>query len=99
MNSYGHCENESEPFPNRPYLGAGIAWKTGINGGKYSECLMNQSSEGDKIQRGTGRLKGKVAIVTGAACGYVLETGNLALEGKCEDLLTDARVKKAYLGQ
>lgn len=31
--------------------------------------------------------------------GYVLETGNLALEGKCEDLLTDARVKKAYLGQ
>jgi len=31
--------------------------------------------------------------------GYVLETGNLALEGKCEDLLTDTRVKKAYLGQ
>lgn len=61
---------------------------------------MNHSSEGDKIQRGTGRLKGKVAIVTGAAHrGYVLETGNLALEGKCEDLLTDARVKKAYLGQ
>jgi branched-chain amino acid transport system ATP-binding protein len=31
--------------------------------------------------------------------GYVLETGNLALEGKCEDLLTDERVKNAYLGQ
>lgn len=31
--------------------------------------------------------------------GYVLETGNLALEGECEDLLTDARVKKACLGQ
>ena len=30
---------------------------------------MNHSSEGDKIQRGTGRLKGKVAIVTGAAQG------------------------------
>ena len=30
--------------------------------------------------------------------GYVLETGNLALEGKCEDLLTDERVKRAYLG-
>jgi branched-chain amino acid transport system ATP-binding protein len=31
--------------------------------------------------------------------GYVLETGNLALEGKCEDFVTDAHVKKAYLGQ
>lgn len=31
--------------------------------------------------------------------GYVLETGRLALEGKCEDLLDDERVKKAYLGQ
>ena len=31
--------------------------------------------------------------------GYVLETGNLALEGNCEDLLTDERVKNAYLGQ
>ena len=30
--------------------------------------------------------------------GYVLETGNLALKGKCEDLLTDERVKRAYLG-
>jgi ABC-type branched-subunit amino acid transport system ATPase component len=60
---------------------------------------MNHSSEGDKTQWGTGRLNGKVAIVTGADRGYVLETGNLALERKCEDLLTDARVKKAYLGQ
>jgi branched-chain amino acid transport system ATP-binding protein len=31
--------------------------------------------------------------------GYVLETGHLVLEGKCEDLLHDKRVKKAYLGQ
>ncbi len=31
--------------------------------------------------------------------GYVLETGNLVLQGKCEDLLDDERVKKAYLGQ
>ncbi len=31
--------------------------------------------------------------------GYVLETGQLVLEGKSEDLLDDARVKKAYLGQ
>jgi len=31
--------------------------------------------------------------------GYVLETGNLVLEGKSEDLLDDERVKKAYLGQ
>jgi branched-chain amino acid transport system ATP-binding protein len=31
--------------------------------------------------------------------GYVLETGNLVLQGKSEDLLIDERVKKAYLGQ
>lgn len=31
--------------------------------------------------------------------GYVLETGNIVLQGKCEDLLDDERVKKAYLGQ
>jgi len=31
--------------------------------------------------------------------GYVLETGHLVLEGKCEDLLHDERVKNAYLGQ
>jgi branched-chain amino acid transport system ATP-binding protein len=31
--------------------------------------------------------------------GYVLETGNLVLQGECKDLLDDERVKKAYLGQ
>jgi branched-chain amino acid transport system ATP-binding protein len=31
--------------------------------------------------------------------GYVLETGSVVLQGKCEDLLTDERVKRAYLGQ
>ena len=31
--------------------------------------------------------------------GYVLETGSVVLQGKCEDLLTDKRVKRAYLGQ
>jgi len=31
--------------------------------------------------------------------GYVLETGSVVLEGKCEDLLIDERVKRAYLGQ
>ena len=30
--------------------------------------------------------------------GYVLETGNLVIEGKSEDLLNDPEVKKAYLG-
>jgi branched-chain amino acid transport system ATP-binding protein len=30
--------------------------------------------------------------------GYVLENGNLVLEGKSEDLLTNPDVKKAYLG-
>ena len=31
--------------------------------------------------------------------GYVLETGNIVLHGKCKDLLNDERVKRAYLGQ
>ena len=31
--------------------------------------------------------------------GYVLETGNLVLQGQCQDLLDDHRVKKAYLGK
>lgn len=30
--------------------------------------------------------------------GYVLESGNLVIEGNSEDLLTDPQVKKAYLG-
>jgi branched-chain amino acid transport system ATP-binding protein len=31
--------------------------------------------------------------------GYVLETGAIVLQGRTEDLLSDARVKRAYLGQ
>jgi branched-chain amino acid transport system ATP-binding protein len=30
--------------------------------------------------------------------GYVLETGEIILEGKATDLIQDERVKKAYLG-
>jgi len=30
--------------------------------------------------------------------GYVLETGNLVMEGKSDDLLNNPEVKKAYLG-
>jgi branched-chain amino acid transport system ATP-binding protein len=33
-----------------------------------------------------------------ATCGFVLETGRLALEGRCEDLRGDERVRKLYLG-
>ena len=33
-----------------------------------------------------------------ATRGYVLENGNLVLEGKSEDLLTNPEVKQAYLG-
>ncbi len=31
--------------------------------------------------------------------GYVLETGRVVLQGESDDLITDDRVKKAYLGQ
>ena len=30
---------------------------------------------------------------------YVLETGSITLSGDAQELLNDARVKKAYLGQ
>ena len=30
--------------------------------------------------------------------GYVLQTGRIVLEGKAADLLTDARIRDAYLG-
>ena len=30
---------------------------------------------------------------------YVLETGNITLEGKAKDLLEDDSIKKAYLGE
>ena len=30
---------------------------------------------------------------------YVLETGNIALEGKASDLLNNDDIKKAYLGE
>jgi branched-chain amino acid transport system ATP-binding protein len=31
--------------------------------------------------------------------GYVLETGNIVLEGTAEELMRDERVRKAYLGE
>jgi branched-chain amino acid transport system ATP-binding protein len=31
--------------------------------------------------------------------GYVLETGEIAMEGRASDLLTDDRVRRAYLGR
>jgi len=30
--------------------------------------------------------------------GYVLETGHIALQGACRDLINDPRVKEVYLG-
>ena len=30
---------------------------------------------------------------------YVLETGKIVLEGKADELMNDASVKKAYLGE
>ena len=34
-----------------------------------------------------------------ASCGYVLETGNVALEGPAADLKTNEQVRKTYLGR
>jgi branched-chain amino acid transport system ATP-binding protein len=33
-----------------------------------------------------------------ASYGYVLENGELSLQGKTSDLMNDENVKKAYLG-
>ena len=34
-----------------------------------------------------------------ADIGYVLETGNIVLEGDAKELMNDESVKKAYLGE
>jgi branched-chain amino acid transport system ATP-binding protein len=52
-------------------------------------------------QRGTSILlvEQNARLALRLACrGYVLETGSVVLQGKCEDLLIDERVKRAYLG-
>ena len=53
-------------------------------------------------QRGTGILvveqNARLALRL-AHRGYVLETGDMVLQGLCQDLLNDHRVKKAYLGK
>jgi len=40
-----------------------------------------------------------MAALNVADYGYVLETGEIVLEGTGKDLLSDERVKKAYLGE
>ena len=40
----------------------------------------------------------KIALNT-ASRGYVLQTGEMVMNGKCEDLLNDEGVQKAYLGK
>ena len=53
-------------------------------------------------QRGTGILiveqNARLALRL-AHRGYVLETGDMVLQGLCQDMLHDHRVKKAYLGK
>ena len=45
-----------------------------------------------------GRADAKMALAISDRA-YVLETGNISIEGNAADLLNDPRVKKAYLGQ
>jgi branched-chain amino acid transport system ATP-binding protein len=40
-----------------------------------------------------------MAALNVADYGYVLETGEIVLEGTGKDLLRDERVRKAYLGE
>lgn len=40
----------------------------------------------------------KIALNT-ADRGYVMQTGSIVMDGRCEDLLNDEGVKKAYLGK
>ena len=52
-------------------------------------------------QSGTSTLlieQNAYLALTTASHAYVLETGRITMEGKCEDLLADERVKAAYLG-
>ena len=63
---------------------------------KPKMILMDEPSMGITILLVEQNAKMALAISDRA---YVLETGNISIEGNAADLLNDPRVKKAYLGQ
>ena len=60
------------------------------------DIIQNVHKEGMTILLVEQNAKMALAISDRA---YVLETGNISIEGNAADLLNDPRVKKAYLGQ
>ena len=67
-----------------------------------AECLKMQKMGREK---GENKQLGQILVEQNARLalqfarrGYVLENGNLVLEGSSEELLDDPEVKKAYLG-
>jgi branched-chain amino acid transport system ATP-binding protein len=64
------------------------------------------TAEIGKIVRQINALSVSIVLVeqnamlalTLAGYGYVLETGSLVMEGKADELLRDAGIRKAYLG-
>jgi len=60
------------------------------------KVLEEINSEGTTILLIEQNARAALAL---AEYGYVIETGRVALEGKCSDLLKNEDVKKAYLGE
>jgi len=64
------------------------------------EDIFDKISEINKINGTTILLveqNSQIALHT-ASRGYVLQNGEIVIEGKCQDLLDDPRVQHAYLG-
>ena len=59
-------------------------------------CITEVNKEGTTVLLVEQNAKMALSISNRA---YVLETGNISIEGNAADLLNDPRVKKAYLGQ
>lgn len=60
------------------------------------DIIQSISKSGTTVLLVEQNAKKALAIADRA---YVLETGNIVLEGKASELLDDASVKKAYLGE
>ena len=79
-----------------------IYWKTdkyirrNIYGRKQKTRTEEISSSGTTVLLVEQNAKKALSIADRA---YVLETGNIVLEGKAKDIINDDSIKKAYLGE
>ena len=71
-------------------------WDSLILVNEIFDIIQAVSERGTTVLLVEQNAKKALAIADRA---YVLETGNIVLEGKAKDLLEDDSIKKAYLGE